>query len=136
VRSRTSRAISTRLLKFFLLRMWHRRGGTLRRQSRYSGQETAAGLKAAFGLSKADEIRTLLVEAGFKRIEMTVKQLDLELLKRKDFVPRHISATPAAAGFNAASEIAQQAVVREASERLARYETNTPFRSHLAMATK
>jgi len=108
--------------------------------SRHINRETAIGLKAAFGLSSADEIRTLLLGAEFKRIKMTVTQLELELPTLNDFVPRHISATPMAAGFNAASEVAQQAVIQEVSEQLAQYETNAgvriPFRSHLAMATK
>jgi len=108
--------------------------------SRHINQETAKGLKAAFGLSSADEIRTLLLEAGFKRIETTVKRLDLELPNLKDFVARHISATPMAAGFNAASPGAQQAVVQEVSDLLVSYGMDdgvqVPFTTHLAMAIR
>lgn len=108
--------------------------------ARHIGQETAMGLKAAFGLSSADKICTLLMNAGFARVEMTIEQLDLELPKLKDFVPRHISATHMAAGFNAATQTEQQAVIQEVSVQLAAYELNAgvriPFRTHLAVATK
>ena len=71
---------------------------------------------------------------------MTLKQLDLALPDVQDFVPRHISATPMAAGFNAASIVTQQAVVQEVAEQLASYASTTgiclPFRTHLAMATQ
>ena len=104
------------------------------------GRETASGLQTAFGLSAADEIRALLVEAGFKGFEMTIKQLDLALPELQDFVPRHISATPMAADFNAASAVTQQVIIQEVAEQLAQYGTSTgirvPFRTHLAMATK
>lgn len=104
------------------------------------GRETAVGLQAAFGLSAADEIRVLFVEAGLQGLDMTLKQLDLALPDVQDFVPRHISATPMAAGFNAASIVTQQAVVQEVAEQLAPYATTTgiclPFRTHLAMATQ
>jgi hypothetical protein len=108
--------------------------------SAHVGRETAVGLQVAFGLSAADEIRALLVEAGLECLEMTIRQLDLELPELQDFVPRHISATPMAAGFNAASTVTQQAVIQEVAEQLAQYATTTgvrvPFRTHLAMATK
>jgi len=107
---------------------------------KHIGQEVAAGLKAGFGLSRADEIRALLVDAGFQTIQMTVKQLVCELPKLGEFVPRHISATPMVAGFNAAAPTAQQAVIQEVSEQLAVYVTDAgvrvPFKSHLAAAVK
>jgi ubiquinone/menaquinone biosynthesis C-methylase UbiE len=108
--------------------------------SKHVGEETAAGLQAIFDLSNADEIRALLEQAKFTDIEMTVKQLELELPKLTDFVPRHISATPMAAGFNAADQAAQQAVIQEVSAQLALYESNDsitlPFRLHLAKAVR
>ncbi|HEX6383365.1 MAG TPA: methyltransferase domain-containing protein [Anaerolineae bacterium] len=108
--------------------------------SRHVAPETAMGLKAAFGLSNMDKIRALLLEAGFQNIEMSVRQLDLELPQILDFVTRHISATPMAADFNAASAAAQRAVIQEVSGQLAAYKTDAgirvPFRTHLAKAIK
>jgi len=107
--------------------------------ARHINRETAMGLKAAFSLSRTDEIHSLVGDAGFQRIEMTVKQLDLQLPNLTDFVPRHISATPMSVGFNAASQAAQEAVVQDVLQQLVSYETdagvNVPFRTHLVMAT-
>jgi ubiquinone/menaquinone biosynthesis C-methylase UbiE len=104
------------------------------------GAETAAGLCAAFSFSDSETIRALLTDAGFKNVKATVKQLDLELPKPRDFVPRHVSATPMSAGFNAASEEARRAVVNDVSEHLLLYETDqgirVPFRTQLAMGAK
>jgi len=66
--------------------------------ARHIGAKTAAGLGAAFALSAAAAIRRLCAAAGFGSIAMTVTQLDLPLPPLAEFVPRHISATPMAAG--------------------------------------
>jgi ubiquinone/menaquinone biosynthesis C-methylase UbiE len=108
--------------------------------ARHIGSETAAGLKSAFALSDADEIRRLLKAAGFGQIEMTVAQLNLLLPKLAEFVPHHISATPMAAGYERADEPAQQSIIRDITETLSQYETNghvqIPFKSHLIMTEK
>lgn len=99
------------------------------------GTETAAGLNAAFALSDADDIHALLAEAGFEQIEIATSQLDLPLPKLTEFVPRHITATPMAAGFSGASESIQRAVIQEVSERLSAYEgddhARVPFSSYM-----
>lgn len=104
------------------------------------GRDTAAGLDAAFRLSNADQIRDLLATTGWTQIDLTRKQLDLDLPPLRSFVPRHISATPMAAGFSAAPEAAQQAVIEDMADRLAPYEMGTdvriPFQTHLATGAK
>jgi ubiquinone/menaquinone biosynthesis C-methylase UbiE len=108
--------------------------------ARHIGPETAAGLRAIFGLSQAEEIRGLLAAAGFNNVSMAVQQLDLALPPLSGFVPRHISATPMAAGYSAAAPEVREAVVQEVAERLAQFTMETgvrvPFRTHLALATK
>jgi len=108
--------------------------------ARHIGPETAAGLQSALALTGADEIHTLLKEAGLRQIEMRVTQLDLPLPPLAEFVPRHISATPMDAGFSRALELAQQRVVQEVVERLNGHEENgrAPiiFRSHIIMSRK
>jgi SAM-dependent methyltransferase len=104
------------------------------------GPETAEGLGAAFNLSNSEEIRRLVSGANFETVEITAKQLDLDLPPLPEFVPRHVQATPMAPGFNAAPERARRAVVRDVAERLAGYQTETgvrvPFRTHLVRAGK
>lgn len=104
------------------------------------GSETARGLQAAFGLSDLETIHALVEGAGYKDIRTTVKQFDLQLPALADFVPRHVSATPMAAGFNAASPEERQAVIQEVSEKLAAYvsgnEVSVPFGTYLVQALK
>lgn len=107
---------------------------------RHVGQETAAGLRSAFGLSDAEEIRTLLEQAGFRGITMTVQSIELDLPAPNTFVPVHIGATPMAAGYRAASPVARASVVQEVAKALLQYQSGegirVPFTTHLAMATK
>jgi SAM-dependent methyltransferase len=102
--------------------------------------ETAVGLRAAFGLTDLNTIQTLLSGAAFMTPEATVKQLDLDLPILSEFVPQHVSATPMAAGFNAASHEKRQAVIQEVAEKLASFETKDgvriPFRTHPVRAMK
>jgi SAM-dependent methyltransferase len=104
------------------------------------GADTARGLRAAFGLSDLEIIRALLDGAGFKDPRATAEQLDLQLPVLADFVPRHVSATPMAAGFNTASPEKRHAVIEEVSDKLASYATGAgvriPFRTHLVQAMK
>jgi ubiquinone/menaquinone biosynthesis C-methylase UbiE len=102
------------------------------------GPGTALGLAAAFNLSDLGAIRTLLSAAGFGEATAAIEELHLELPEIREFVPRHVSATPLAASFRAAPERARQAVVGEVAERLAPYETGkgirVPFSTHLVRA--
>ncbi len=108
--------------------------------TRYIDAQTATGLGAAFSLCDLAAIRSLLAEAGFENIQAMVQQFDVELPSLSDFVPRHVSATPMAPGFNAATVEARQVVVQAVSEELASYETGSgvriPFRTYLVQALK
>ncbi|HHY84965.1 MAG TPA: methyltransferase domain-containing protein [Verrucomicrobia bacterium] len=108
--------------------------------TRHIGAETALGLQAAFRLSREETIRALFIGNGYGELRMVVQQLDLELPPLLDFVPRHISATPMAAGFAAASPEERQAVVQEVSEKFALCASEggvrIPFRTHLIQAVK
>ena len=108
--------------------------------SNYIGVETAVGLQSAFALSDPHTIHNLLRQAGFEHIEMHTTQLDLALPPLAEFIPRHISATPMAAGFNRAPESMQKVVIEEVIEKLKGYEENgrlqIPFRSHMIRIRK
>jgi ubiquinone/menaquinone biosynthesis C-methylase UbiE len=108
--------------------------------TQHIGADTAAGLGAAFRLTNPDEIRVLLTTAGFRAIELTVVQRDLSLPALTEFVPRHISATPMAAGYSGASAAAQQAVIRDITDQLTAFQTSegvqVPFRSYVARADR
>ncbi|MGH8495182.1 MAG: hypothetical protein ACREVN_03545 [Gammaproteobacteria bacterium] len=71
---------------------------------------------------------------------METLKLELSLPEPGPFVPRHVGATPMAAGFSAAAPAARTAVVEEVAEQLSRYEVENgiriPFRSLAALAEK
>ncbi|MBW7884737.1 MAG: methyltransferase domain-containing protein [Caldilineaceae bacterium] len=87
------------------------------------GPDTAAGLNAAFALYDSDAIYSLLKESGFQQVEMVVTQIDLPFPELAAFIPRHISATPMAAGFERAGAAAQQRVIQDVTGRLVPYVT-------------
>src|SRR5690606_1979760 len=112
----------------------------VRSVTRHIGAATAVGLRAAFGLSDPKAIRALVEAAGFQRFEAVIEELELPLPELADFVPRHIGATPMAAGFQSATEERQRAVVQDVADELARFRGQggwrLPFRTHLAKAVR
>ncbi|MEL7236432.1 MAG: methyltransferase domain-containing protein, partial [Chloroflexota bacterium] len=74
-------------------------------------EDTAAGLGSAFQLTDADEIHALMETADFGSVKMKVSTIELPLSPVPEFVPRHIGATPMGAGYNAAGEATQQAIL-------------------------
>lgn len=107
----------------------------VRAVERHIGPDTAKGLLAAFGLTHADELKALVAGAGFDDVGSATAPLDLELPPLSEFVPRHISATPMAAGYAGATEDARAAVLRDVTEGMARYgapaSPRIPFRAHV-----
>ena len=104
------------------------------------GDETAAGLGAAFKLTDAEELRSLLsggtasdgleasngVEASNGAelsggAEVRTVRFELDLPDASSFVPRHIAATPMAAGYARASAEARAAVLADVAASTAPY---------------
>ena len=107
------------------------------------GPEAGTGIRTAASLADPEAIHRLLDDAGFSDINITVTQLDLTLPALHDFIPRHISATPFAAGFSASPPDTQQALIDEMLKWLEPYidqndptqSAKLPFRSYLVRAT-
>ncbi|HRQ64542.1 MAG TPA: methyltransferase domain-containing protein [Xanthomonadaceae bacterium] len=108
--------------------------------SRHIGAETAAGLEAAFSLSDGNASGAMISAAGFEAVNVSVAQLELRLPAPAMFVPRHVSATPMSAGFDAASATARQLVIDDTARELAQYATScgmtVPFRTQLVLASR
>jgi hypothetical protein len=83
----------------------------------HRGQQTAAGLLAAFSLGDDGKVRRLLTESGFGDVVIAVRQLERELPPLDEFVPRHLSATPMTAAFHSASNPIRQAAVKATAGR-------------------
>lgn len=104
----------------------------------HMGSETAAGLSSAFTLSDPDALADTL-RAVTDRVDVREVRFDVELPAAADFVPRHIVATPMAAGYAQASTAARRAVVDDVAARMSPYTSNggmtVPFRTYVAVAS-
>ncbi len=104
------------------------------------GPDTAVALQAAFTLTDATEIQALLVGSGFRQVKMSAAHLELTLPPLSQFIPRHVSATPMAAAFDAAPPATRNAVIADVTRQLAPFligdGVQAPFRSHLVRATR
>lgn len=92
--------------------------------SRHVGADTAAGLRAAFGWCDADRVSEELTAAGFRSVRVHEEAVLLPLPPARDFVPRHVAATPMSVAFAGAAPEAREAVVREVEETLDGYAAN------------
>jgi ubiquinone/menaquinone biosynthesis C-methylase UbiE len=108
--------------------------------TQHLGADAGSGLRAGFRLSDPDMIRSLFAEAGFRNIDIHVIRLDLLVPPLQDFIPRHISATPMSAAYNAAPQDTQAKIIQDVSSSLNSYVTSDgariPFHSYLAQATR
>ncbi len=109
--------------------------GLVRAVERHIGHDTANGLRAAFSLTDADAIQSLVAGAGFRDITVETLSLELDLPPLSVFVPSHIAATPMAKGYADATDEARAAVVRDVIEAVGAFAPTTtpriPYRSHV-----
>lgn len=106
----------------------------------YIDASTANGLKSAFSLTDSTIIGQLLQKAGFTEITISEKEIALPLPDLSEFIPRHISATPMAAGFNQATKQTQQQIIETVIDQVRHFDLDgaisVPFRSYLIMGYK
>lgn len=88
---------------------------------KHLGDDASGGLRAGFTLRDPDEVRALLVEAGFKDVEVVRHVMPLSVPDPRTFVLRHLLATPVAPALEAASLETRAALVADAVEALAPY---------------
>ena len=104
------------------------------------GASTAAGLEAAFDLTGPAEIQHLVHAAGFSDIKLEQGQFEWVTSGLPEFIPRHVGATPMAAGFEAATPQARQAVTGQVVQALEAFGKagvfRLPFCTHLLMAKR
>lgn len=108
--------------------------------ARHIGPHASAGLSVVSDLTEAAAIRSLLEGAGFQDVTLTVAERVLELPDLHEFIPRHISASPAFDAYMKAPPEARAAVVRDVTGQLAAFAGDggmrIPFRSHIARGTR
>jgi hypothetical protein len=69
-------------------------------------------------------------------VEIVEARIDIDLPPVRDFVLRHVGATPMAAGYSAASPESREGVLRRMEEAMAGFSdgSRVPFRSFLVTA--
>jgi SAM-dependent methyltransferase len=101
---------------------------------------TAEGLNAAFSLSGGDEVTALLKDAGYQKIKLADRQIDLDLPALASFIPGYIHTTPMWEGFRTATPKMQKAVVQGVTRRLKSYvvdsQVRVPFHILLVLGKK
>lgn len=104
------------------------------------GEAAAVELRKVFCLSERHVISEMLTAAGFRIVEDDTRQIELHLPPMEEFVPRYISATPAADQFAAATPEAQEAAAAAVAVQLKDYENegglDLPFCFHLVSGVK
>ena len=108
--------------------------------ARHIGPQAADGVWAGSNLTDGASIQQLFEDAGFRDVTLNVVERTLGLPDLREFIPRHISATPAFEAYAKASPEAQSAVVREVSGQMVPYAgdggVRIPFRSHIVRARR
>jgi hypothetical protein len=108
--------------------------------ARHVSAEAARVQGAPFGLGDAEELRALIVGAGFREVHIQSRVLRQRLPPVEAFVLGHLASAPAAiAGAVAAlSEAARTALAQDVSRALQSYADGegvvVPQEAHIAMA--
>ena len=105
---------------------------------RHVGQPAAAIMRAPFGLSNADELASLVRDAGFQNIEIQQRVGTVRFPSVERFVLSYVAGSPLAGPVSQASDLARSALIAEATNALARNTNNVelvfPVAAHLLSA--
>jgi ubiquinone/menaquinone biosynthesis C-methylase UbiE len=88
---------------------------------RYVGVETATRYRAQRSAPDAEELRRLLVEAGFRKVHIRSSVMTIRLPSIEAFVLCHLAAMPVAGAVAALSEKKRAALARQVSRALQSY---------------
>ena len=103
------------------------------------GHDAAQSLRAAFTLAHADELRTLIAEAGFRNIHIRIRSRLTRYPSLEEFVLGYVSGTPMAAAVAALRETDRAAMVDHVCSALRDYVDDdgmaAPWEAHFVTAT-
>jgi SAM-dependent methyltransferase len=98
--------------------------------------EPAAIMRAPFGLSNADELASLVRDAGFQNIEIQQRVGTVRFPWVERFVLSYVAGSPLAGPVSQASDLARSAPIAEATNALAKNTNNAelvfPIAAHFA----
>jgi ubiquinone/menaquinone biosynthesis C-methylase UbiE len=106
---------------------------------RHVGAEAAANRRAPFALGDADELRTLLADAGFRDVQVRTLVETARFPSPEAFVETQLTATPLST-LGALTEQAHQAVSRDVRAALQAHldgdDLAVPMEAHVALARR
>ena len=105
---------------------------------RYVSSESAASLRAAFTLANAEEIRALIVEAGFHEIRIRIRSRLTRYPSLGEYVLGYLSGTPMAGAVATLDETTRTAMAEHVCTALRAYVDDegmaAPWEAHLVTA--
>jgi ubiquinone/menaquinone biosynthesis C-methylase UbiE len=105
---------------------------------RHVSAEAAAGMRAVCALSDAEELRSLLVHAGFRDVRIRLAILVMRFASVEAFIPGQFAATPFASAVAALDAAARTALLEDVRLTLQSYTDDegvaVPNEAHIAMA--
>ncbi len=107
---------------------------------RHVGPEAAKTMRAPFSLPEAEELRALIVRAGFRDVTIRSAVKNLRFPTPEEFVRRYVSGSPLAGPFAQVSEDARNALLDGIRTGLRDYWSDEglafPIEAHFAAARK
>jgi ubiquinone/menaquinone biosynthesis C-methylase UbiE len=94
---------------------------------RYLGSEIEMMSRAPFALGDADELRSLLVDAGFHDIAIEAAGISRHMLPPETSIPALLTSLPFGPQIAALDEMTRSSIVGEISDALAVYRTDEGF---------
>jgi ubiquinone/menaquinone biosynthesis C-methylase UbiE len=108
--------------------------------ARYVSAEAAAAIRAPFAHGDAQVLRRLIVDAGFRDVEIQVQVLHRRMLPPDISIPGYLASTPMAQVVGALAEGMRAALFRDIAEALQRFRhpegLMIPQETHLALTVK
>ena len=104
---------------------------------RNMGSEQAAQIRSAFSLGDANQLRQVIIAAGFRRVEIQIDRETIRHASIAEYVPGYLSATPVAAAVAVLDKEAQAKIITDVRDALAGYRVGdglaAPIEAHVAI---
>jgi ubiquinone/menaquinone biosynthesis C-methylase UbiE len=103
---------------------------------RNMGNEPAAQIRSAFSFGDADQLKQVIVAAGFQDVEVRIERETIRHASLAEYVPGYISATPVAAAVAGFDREVQEKIITDVRDALAAYRVGdglaAPIEAHVA----
>lgn len=117
---------------------WHRAVGDA--MARHVSAEVAEVIRGSFALGDIEELRTLILGAGFRQVHIRIESKMIRHASLTEFVPTYLTSTPVAGAVDVLDENVQASIVRDISTSLRPYTDDdglaAPVEAHVVTAYK